>query len=172
MNLDLLALGWVHSVACLIALAAGPLAFGTRKGSPRHILSGRVYVLSMVVLNLSALGIYRLGVFFFPHMLAALTLALVAVGWASARFHWPRPLWRHLHLSTMIGSYYLLIGGAVNEAYLRIESLRQIANREGPQVIGLTHGVVMLAFLVLLLGWNAVEIARTLSRRPRPLQGA
>ena len=41
MNLDILALGWVHSAACLVALAAGTLAFGTRKGSPRHLLVGR-----------------------------------------------------------------------------------------------------------------------------------
>ena len=30
----------------------------------------------------------------------------------------------------------------------------------------------VLAFLVLLLGWNAVEISRTLSRRRRLLPGA
>lgn len=167
MNLDLFPLGWVHAIACLIALAAGALAFGTRKGQARHVLAGRVYLASMLVLNLSALGIYRLGVFFFPHMLAIATLVLVAVGWAAARAHWPRPLWRNLHLSAMIGSYYMLIGGGVNEAFLRVEALRRMANQQGAGLIDMTHNVVMLIFLVILLGWNAVEISRSLFRRRR-----
>lgn len=167
MNLDLLPLGWLHAVACLVALAAGAFAFGTRKGSPAHVLNGRIYVISMMVLNLSALGIYRLNVFFFPHVLAIITLVLIAVGWLSARFNQPRPVWRHVHLSSMIASYYMLIGGGVNEAFLRIDALRRIANHEGPQAIGLTHGVVVLVFLLLLLGWNGVEVGRMLARKRR-----
>lgn len=172
MNLDLVPLGWFHSIACLIALAAGAYGFNTRKGSPRHILTGRVYMVSMIALNLSALGVYRLGVFFFPHVLAIVTLVVIAIGWAAARTHWPRPLWKHIHLSTMIASYYLLIGGGVNEVFLRIDAVRDILNEQGPQLLGQTHGVVMLVFLILLLGWNAVEIARSLSRRRSRLKPA
>jgi hypothetical protein len=62
----------------------------------------------------------------------------------------------------MIASYYLLIGGGVNEVFLRINAMRDILNDQGPQLLGQTHSAVML---VLLLGWNAVEIARSLSRR-------
>lgn len=166
MDLDLIPLGWFHGVACLVALAAGAYGFTTRKGSARHILTGRIYLISMIALNVSALGIYRLGVFFFPHVLAIVTLMVIAVGWAAARTHWPRPLWKHIHLSAMIASYYLLIGGGVNEVFLRIHAMRDLLNAQGPQLLGQTHGVVMLVFLILLLGWNAVEIARSLSRRP------
>jgi uncharacterized membrane protein len=98
MNLDLVPLGWFHSIACLIALATGAYGFTTRKGSARHILTGRVYMVSMIALNLSALGVYRLGVFFFPHVLAIVTLVVIAIGWAAARTHWPRHLWKHIHL--------------------------------------------------------------------------
>jgi uncharacterized membrane protein len=165
MNLDLLPLGWVHAIACLVALATGAAGFGTRKGSPAHILNGRLYLGSMVVLNVSALGIYRLDIFFFPHMLAVLTLVIIAVGWASARFHWPRTGWKHLHLSSMIASYYLLLGGGVNEAFLRVHALREILNDQGPPLLGQTHAALMLLFLILLLGWNAVEIVRAMRRR-------
>lgn len=169
MNLDLVPLGWFHGVACLIALAAGAYGFTTRKGSARHILTGRIYLISMVALNVSALGIYRLGVFFFPHVLAIVTLAVIAVGWLAVRTHWPRPLWKHIHLSSMIASYYLLIGGGVNEVFLRIDAMRDLLNVNGPQLLGQTHGAVMLVFLILLLGWNAVEIVRSVSRRrPSP----
>lgn len=169
MNLDLVPLGWFHSIACLIALAAGAYGFATHKGSPRHRLTGQIYLGSMVALNLSALGVYRLGVFFFPHVLAIVTLVVIAIGWAAARSHWPRPMWKHIHLSAMIASYYLLIGGGVNEVFLRIHAMRNLLDAQGPQLLGQTHGTVMLVFLILLLGWNALEIARSRSRR-RSLQ--
>ena len=167
MDLDLLPLGWVHGLACLAALASGAYGFATRKGSPRHVLTGRVYLVSMVVLNLSALAIYRLGIFFFPHWLAIITLVLIAAGWGSARLIRRHRGWRHVHLSSMILSYYLLIGGGVNEVYLRVDAARDLLNARGPELLNMTHGAVMLIFLVLLLGWNGWEIARLVRRRLR-----
>lgn len=167
MNLDLVPLGWVHGVACLIALASGACGFATKKGSPRHVLTGRIYVGSMLVLNLSALGIYRLGIFFFPHWLAIVTLVLIAAGWASARLIRSHVVFRYIHLSSMIGSYYLLIGGGVNEVYLRVDAARDLLNAHGPQLLGQTHAGVMLVFLVLLLGWNGWEMAKMIRRRLR-----
>lgn len=165
MNLDLVPLGWVHGLACLLALASGAYAFATRKGSPRHVLMGRVYLVSMLVLNLSALGIYRLGIFFFPHWLAIITLVLIFAGWGSARLIRRHGAFRYIHLSSMVGSYYLLIGGGVNEVYLRIDAARDLLNAAGPQLLGQTHAAVMLVFLLLLLGWNGWEIAKTIRRR-------
>ncbi len=167
MDLDLVPLGWIHSLACLVALAAGPFGFMTRKGSARHVLIGRAYMVSMIVLNLTALGVYRLGTFFFPHMLAIVTLVLIAAGWGSARLVRRHVAWRHVHLSSMIGSYYLLIGGGVNEVYLRVDAARDLLNSQGPQLLGMTHAAVMLVFLVMLLGWNGWEIGRTIRRRLR-----
>ncbi|MCA3698567.1 MAG: hypothetical protein IOB84_02095 [Brevundimonas sp.] len=167
MNLDLVPLGWVHSLACLIALATGAYVFATPKGTRRHRQVGQVFVASQVILNLTALGIYQLGIFFFPHVLAIVTLVLIAAGWGSARLIRRHGVWKHVHLSSMILSYYLLIGGGVNEVFLRIDAMRELVSREGGQIIGLTHSVTLLVFLILLLGWNAVEIVRTLLRRRR-----
>jgi uncharacterized membrane protein len=167
MDLDLIPLGWVHSVACLVALAAGAYVFGTRKGTLRHRQVGWAYLVSMVVLNVTALGVYRLGTFFFPHYLAIGCLVLIAIGWGAGRLIRRHGGWRYVHLSAMILSYYVLIGGGVNEVFLRVEALRPILTREGPQLVGMTHGVVMLVFLILLLGWNAAEITRMVLRRRR-----
>jgi uncharacterized membrane protein len=167
MNLDLVPLGWAHSLACLIALAAGAFIFVTPKGTSRHRQVGQAYLWSMLVLNLTALGIYQVGTFFFPHVLAIVTLILIAAGWGAARLIRQHGAWKHVHLSSMILSYYLLIGGGVNEVYLRIDAMRALLNREGPQLIGMTHGVVMLVFLVLLLGWNIAEIVRMVIRNRR-----
>lgn len=167
MNLDLVPLGWIHSLSCLVALAAGGFVFVTRKGTRRHRQVGLAFVVSQIVLNATALGIYQVGQFFFPHVLAIITLVLIAIGWGAGRLIRHHGGWRFVHLSSMILSYYLLIGGGVNEVYLRIDALKAVLNREGPQLIGTTHGVVMLAFLVLLLGWNAVEIVRMILRNRR-----
>lgn len=167
MNLDLLPLGWIHSLACLVALAAGPVGLMTRKGSPRHVLIGRAYMIAMIVLNLTALGIYRLGVFFFPHVLAIVTLVLIAAGWGSARLIRRHVAWRYVHLSSMILSYYLLIGGGVNEVYLRVDAARDLLNSQGPRLLGQTHAAVMVVFLVLLLGWNGWEVGKMIRRRLR-----
>lgn len=167
MNLDLVPLGWIHSLACLVALALGAYLFATRKGTRRHRQLGQIYLVAQVVLNVTALGIYQLHVFFFPHWLAIITLGLIAVGWLSARFHQPPVVWKHVHLSCMILSYYMLIGGGVNEVYLRIDALHALVTREGAGLIGRTHGVVMLVFLVMLVGWNLAEIVRAVLRRSR-----
>lgn len=172
MNLDLVPLGWVHSLACLVALAAGAYVFATAKGTRRHRQVGQVFVISQVILNLTALGIYQVGSFFFPHVLAIVTLVLIAAGWGSARLIRRHGVWKHVHLSSMILSYYLLIGGGVNEVFLRIDAMRDLVSREGAQMINMTHGAVMLMFLVLLLGWNSAEIVRTLLRRRRSVLAA
>ncbi len=167
MDLDLVPLGWVHSLACLVALAAGAFIFVTPKGTYRHRSVGRAYLASMLLLTVTALGIYQLGVFFFPHILAIATLVLIAAGWGAARMIRLHVAWKHVHLSCMILSYYMLIGGGVNEVYLRIGALREVLNHEGPELIFMTHRLVMLAFLILLLGWNAVEIGRLALRKRR-----
>ncbi|MDP3404532.1 MAG: hypothetical protein Q8S03_07575 [Brevundimonas sp.] len=167
MNLDLVPLGWVHSLACLVALGTGAFVFATAKGTRRHRQLGQIFVASQIILNLTALGIYQLGTFFFPHVLAIITLVLIAAGWGSARLIRRHVVWKHVHLSSMILSYYLLIGGGVNEVFLRIDAMRDLVSREGGQLINMTHGVVMLVFLILLVGWNAAEIVRTLLRRRR-----
>ena len=50
----------------------------------------------------------------------------------------------------MIISYYLLIGGAINEAFLHIQKLRPyIINKE--PIVGITHMVAQLIFIGFLI---------------------
>src|ERR1700719_2632296 len=74
MNLDLFPLGWVHLVASLAALVAAPVILMCAKGTPIHKRRGRIYVVVILVTSTTALGIYRLGVFFFPHWFAIASL--------------------------------------------------------------------------------------------------
>src|SRR4029077_4434053 len=126
MNLDLSPIGWVHFVASLIALAAGAVVLVRPKGTPVHRLRGRVYVVTLVITSVTALFIYRSGVFFFAHWFGVASLIVVALGFAAAHFKQPRG-WMHLHLTCMMAGYYMLIGGGVNEVFLRVDVSRPLA---------------------------------------------
>ena len=167
MNLDLSSLGWVHTVACLCALSAGAIMLVGPKGTPRHRSIGRLYLIAMLVLNVTALGIYRNGVFFFPHWFAVAALIAIAIGFACVRFRRPLAYWRNVHLTCMVASYYMLIGGGVNEVFLRIRFLHAMASDvlHSP-LVGMTHFFNMVLFAGLIAYFNVRYWSR--ARLPAP----
>jgi dienelactone hydrolase/uncharacterized membrane protein len=166
-NLDLSLLGWTHMFACLCALAAGAVVLGGPKGTSQHRFVGRIYLISMLATNLTALGIYRRGVFYFPHWFAVAALAAIAIGFICVRFRRPRAYWLNAHLTCMVASYYMLIGGSVNEIFLRIGVLRAIApDVLNSPLVGMTHLAAIAAFAILL-GYFNVRYRR--SRAPMHL---
>ena len=172
MNLDLFPLGWVHLVASLAALAVGMLVVLRPKGTPVHKRRGRVYALTLLVTSLTALGIYRRGIFFFPHWLAIATL-IVDAGVLAAHFKMPRKAWLHLHLTCLLTSLYILVGGGVNEMFLRVDALRRLAPTLNSPVVGLTHLGVIIVFLALAGYFNAMVLGRSrMRRRAQPNKSA
>lgn len=175
MNLNLSALGWIHAAACLAALATGMVVLARPKGTARHRRFGHLYLIAMLVTNLSALGIYRRGVFYFPHWFAIAALTVMAIGLLFARFRRPAGYWVNVHLTSMVASYYILIGGGVNEVFLRVDALRAIAPHipDSPPV-RLTHAVVLIVFVILATYFNvrrlpSVHVAGAV---PWPLGGS
>jgi hypothetical protein len=71
----------------------------------------------------------------------------------------------------MLLSYYMLIAGGINEAFLRIDVLRRMVGTHffANKLIGETHAVVMLSFVVLILGFliAAVVVKQHRSTRLR-----
>jgi uncharacterized membrane protein len=165
---DITLIGWVHTLACLIALVAGGWNIVGAKGTPRHILMGRVYVVAMIVLNLSAFAIYKFdiaqfapfkagpNVFGFFHWLAVAALVFVLVGYYAAR-HQNRAFWSYVHPVAMTLSYYDLVGGGINEAFARLDPLRALAvastggARFGAPVIGMTQTAAMAATIIMIV---------------------
>jgi uncharacterized membrane protein len=136
-------------------LAAGAVLLGGPKGTARHRSVGRLYLVLMLVTNITALGIYQRGVFYFPHWFAVAALIAITIGFVCVRLRRPRAYWRNAHLTCMVASYYMLIGGGVNEVYLRINVLHALA----PDVlhsplVGTTHLVVMIIFATLIAYFN------------------
>jgi uncharacterized membrane protein len=147
----------------LIALLLGAITLLRPKGTFFHRLRGWMYVATLLVTSISALGIYRLGKFFFAHWFAVAALIVVTMGVLAAYFKIPKRMWLHVHLTCMVASYYILIGGGVNEVFLRVNFLRRIAPRLDAPVVGLTHLAVMLFFVMLIAYFN-VAIAMRSSR--------
>lgn len=138
-------IGWLHTLACFYALAIGGVLLWRAKGGTTHRRDGLRYIYAMTFVNVSALCIYQLGGFNVFHILALVTLASLAIAFASARWRKPGRYWLRIHLTAIVFSYYQLIGGLINEAFVRVPFL------QGERaLVGLTQGVMMMVFLMLL----------------------
>ncbi len=61
----------------------------------------------------------------------------------------------------LLVSYYILIGGGVNEVFLRVNFLRRLIPNFDSPVIGMTHFAVMLFFAALIAYFNAATLIRS-----------
>jgi uncharacterized membrane protein len=149
-------LGLTHTGAAIAALVAGAAVLLTRKGTRRHRQMGWAYVVSMFVLNVTALLIYRLFGRFGPfHAGAVFSLVTVLAGTAAAlgarrvrhnAVDRARALERHYQWMTW--SYVGLVAAAVSETATRMPALRP---RPGQQLMfGVTVAVATL--LVVAVG--------------------
>jgi uncharacterized membrane protein len=148
--LNISIIGWLHTLTCIFAMIAGGVALFAIKGSVDHKKWGHWYIYVMAVTNLSALLIYPEGQFNVFHWMAVGTLAALSLGWYAA----PRQGsagWANTHLSCMLWSYYMLYGGLINEAFLRVAVLRQFSPFFGSdgRLFGMIQMLVMLLFIVL-----------------------
>lgn len=174
---DISIIGWLHSAACMIALFAGPLVFTLRKGTRFHRKAGYWYVGAMVVANVTALGLFApiagLPTFNIFHWMAIATLLFIGLGvWAAQDQR--TALGAYSHPIMMVLSFYMLIGGAVNEAFSRIGVLRSAAMAGSPwatniaqtKMLGMAQGSTMLIAFAMIV-WFAAGVARKRSRQKR-----
>ncbi len=74
------AAGLIHLISSIIALITGVFVLITTKGTKTHKQIGYIYVISMIILNITAFMIYRLfgkfGIFHWFAILSLLTLVL------------------------------------------------------------------------------------------------
>jgi len=167
LDLDLSFLGFPHTAASLVAMAAFVRVIFTRKGGAAHRSWGRVYAIAYAVLCVTGLGIYRLHRFFFPHWLAIGGLVVLAIGYLAARYK-PKG-WRYIHLTAMLLSAYNLFGGAVNEVFLRVKPLRAMAgeNLSASPIVGMTHGIIAQSFLILIVIYIVITAVQN-ARKAKP----
>lgn len=165
---DILPIGWVHTIACVIAIATGAWNMAARKGTPGHRTVGTVFMLSMIVLNITVFAIYKFDIESFQpfkggpntfgifHWFAVITLVFIAIGWFAATRQ-NSAFWAYVHPLMMVLSYYMLLGGGINELFLRIDFLRDLAaagptDQSGqPRLVGLVHAAWMALALLMII---------------------
>lgn len=114
--------GLIHLLTSLTALVLGTIVLFSRKGTRFHKTCGYGYVLSMVILNLTAFSIYHLFRGWGPfHYAAVLSSATLMMGFLPAFFRSRN--WITWHVA---GMYYSVIGlyaAFVSEVVTRIPGL-------------------------------------------------
>ena len=113
--------GLVHALLGVAALILGLAVLLRRKGTGVHRRLGQGYVLTMVLLNATALMIYDLYGRFGPfHVASIISLATVGGGFVPAYLRRPPGAWIHLHARFMCWSYVGLVAAFVSEVAVRV----------------------------------------------------
>lgn len=133
-------IGFIHVIASCLALISGTLVLTLKKGTKFHIRSGYFYVVSMGMLLVTALMIYRLfngwGIF---HYMTILSITTLAMGMFPVWFKKPIKNWKYLHFTFM---YWSVIG---LYAAFAAEVLTRIPDTPFFGMVGLaTFGIMLL----------------------------
>jgi uncharacterized membrane protein len=146
----------IHILSASLSIFFGGWVLCKKKGTSKHKKIGFYYFIAMLFNNITALMIYNaFNEWFFPHWLAVATLSLLIPGYYVSKIK--NSLFAmKVHIVAMICSYYFLIGGAVNEAFLHIPYLSQFMLLENPSPLNISHRIVLVLFLLIII-WNLIK---------------
>jgi uncharacterized membrane protein len=156
--------GQSHLVAALVALGSGAWVLWARKGTRLHVFGGYIYVVSMVLLNGTALAKYDLsGEFNMFHAGAIGSLITLAAALAAAiiyrRTRNRRAIAAHGHL--MIWSYFGLFAALIAEVVTRAVPF-MLHGEGGWTRFSMALGVFMLVTAAITYRYARWEVGRTI----------
>lgn len=129
-GLEITMLGFIHTLLGFLALFSGWVVFLQPKGTRWHVRVGRVYVYSMLGLNLTAFGIYELfGRFGIFHWFALVSLVTLIGGMLPMYLKRHVQHWIYYHYHFMAWSYLGLLAATSNEAFVHIPYLHSLAGK-------------------------------------------
>ena len=108
---------YAHIALALVAVPVGAFIFLTKKGTAQHKLVGRVWVVILLIVSLSAILIQEINPegYSLIHLLIPWTIASLVYSWSIKRFKKThKRKYRQAHMYSMIGVYVgaLLVAGA------------------------------------------------------------
>lgn len=132
-------IGQVHLLASIISLILGTLILYLTKGTNLHKQIGYVYTIAMLIVNITAFGIYRLFGGFGPfHITAIISLVSIIGGMLPIYYKSKISGWYFYHMAFM---YYSVIG--LYAAFLS-EIVTRIPGLNFGIMVGVGTGLVML----------------------------
>lgn len=120
MNIFETTIGAIHTIFAVIALISGGYVVATTKGIKIHKYIGYVYVINMILMNVTGLFtqvLFKFGPF---HFLAILSLLTVLTGIAAPVFFRRYSGWLRIHYSGMSWSYVGLWAAFAAEIIVRL----------------------------------------------------
>lgn len=132
-------IGWIHLSASIVALISGTAVLVSRKGTRRHRLIGYIYVISMVLLLLTAFALYRLFGGFGVFHVAAVISSITIIGgvWPAVRRRSPK--WILHHFAWMYWSVLGLYAAFASELLTRLPETPFFG------MVGLATGAIMFS---------------------------
>lgn len=152
--------GVFHASLGLAAVVLGLVVVLRRKGGRSHRRMGTAYVLSMVLLNVTALFIYDLFGRFGPfHWLALLSLVTTFAGFVPAYLRCPSG-WLDIHARCMSWSYAGLVAAFAAEIGARIPGVRFVDGVVWPGLAVMAVSAVLIHSRVprLVARWHAIGV--------------
>lgn len=113
-------LGLFHTVIGLAALVAGAIALVKDREIRLDDRYGRTYLLLTLITAAVSLAIFRHGTFGLPHVLAILTLLVLAIGYAAAKWHAFGRTSRYVQAVCFITTILLHLIPGVTETSIRL----------------------------------------------------
>jgi uncharacterized membrane protein len=153
------ALATGHVLAAFSALLVGAAVLLLPKGTHAHRVSGAVYVLALVVVNVAALSLHREDTFGVFHTLAVVSLITIAVGLA------PLLLGRRsspsiaTHAYCMAWSYAGLVAAGCGQL------AAAVGQRDGAWGVPVVIGTVLFISGVVIFGRVPATLDRMLAER-------
>lgn len=149
MDIIKILISWSHTTSAFLSLFLGVFVLFATKGNEKHRKIGIYYFYLMLINNFTALFIYNsFGKWFFPHSLAVATLIILIPGYLiTLKKEYKH--WLKIHITSFVISYYLLIGGAINEVFLRYKPLMMY--KVGSPQNGMTQFAAMVLFTIILI---------------------
>jgi uncharacterized membrane protein len=133
-------IGTIHLLSSVISLAAGTVVLILQKGTVLHRKIGYVYATGMLVVNGTALVIYRLfdgfGIFHYAALLSLLTLV---GGMVPVLLRKPENSWLNIHFSFMYWSVMGLYAAFASEVLTRVPETPFFG------MVGIATGIIMTA---------------------------
>ncbi len=113
-------LGLIHFLSAILAMIFGMVVILNKKGTKIHIRVGYSYAIAMLVLNITALLIYKLFGKFGPfHIAAVISLASLLGGLIPAYLKKPEKTWLEFHYEFMNWSVIGLYAAFWSETFTR-----------------------------------------------------